>query len=74
MGYGVYSKHDETQHLAEIVKPLFDSEPKKKGRPRKVTPRKFAMLAQQASTRVIPYYGLRRIYGTCTAENQHRRV
>ena len=58
MGYGVYSKHDETQHLAEIVKPLFDSEPKKKGRPRKVTLRKFAMLAQQASTRVIPYYGL----------------
>lgn len=58
MGYGYYSKHDEAQHLAEISAPILPPNSISTPTPRTVPLRKYENLAQQPTTRTIPYYGL----------------
>ena len=58
MGYGYYSKHDEAKHLANIVTPILPTILNTTPTPRIVPQRKYEMLAQQPTTRIIPCYGL----------------
>lgn len=58
MGYGYYSKHDEAKHLANIVTPILPTILNTAPTPRIVPQRKYEMLAQQPTTRIIPCYGL----------------
>lgn len=58
MGYGYYSKHDEAKHLANIVTPILPTILNTTPTPRIVPLRKYEMLAQQPTTRIIPCYGL----------------
>ena len=58
MGYGYYSKHDEAKHLANIVTPILPTILNTTPTPRIVPQRKYEILAQQPTTRIIPCYGL----------------
>ena len=61
MGYGYQSKHDETNHLKEIVvaaHPLFQQENVKYAEPRLVPEVTYSRFENQPTTRVIPGYGL----------------